>query len=284
MLPVRWAASISRTMTAVFWIICTPACAESAAGGSRGLGTEDQCRVTESLLARCGVPLTALNRLRSALKDLTSLGFEYPWNGLEEAVAAMPTKKLLLLGYGSLLNQESAARTIKDVPADNFRPVLAVGAFRVFNYVIPTSRLQLDGANSGRERAALNVVYTKSPAHLVNGRLVMVGLGDLDALREREFGYDLRPVLCMQWSDWDSAPFIAYILVAVHPSVDGRRVTDDSILPHPAYARTCRAGANAVSEEFLELYLNTTYLSDRKTSLAVWERIHPELIRDPHSD
>jgi hypothetical protein len=49
-------------------------------------------------------------------------------------------------------------------------------------------------------------------------------------------------------------------------------------LPHPAYARLCRTGARAVSENFLRLSLLTTYLADRKTTLAEWERLRADLI------
>jgi hypothetical protein len=54
-------------------------------------------------------------------------------------------------------------------------------------------------------------------------------------------------------------------------------VIDNNALPHPAYARLCRDGARAVSENFLRLYLRTTYLADRKTTLAEWERLRPNL-------
>jgi hypothetical protein len=267
---------------AAFWLICARSLAENAEGAFHELATDDQVHTMEALLTRYGVPAEAVKRLQVELRKVSLPGFEYPWKGLEEGVTAMPNKRLPLVGYGSLLNRESAARTIKETPAEGYPPVVALGALRVFNYVIPESRLKLDGpTHLPRERAALNVIYTKSPAHALNGRLLMVAPEDLTALREREFGYDLRPVSCLRWLDWNGAPFIAYILVAANSEVDGRRVIDDDALPNPSYSRVCRAGAKAVSVDFLQLYLHTTYLGDRKTTLAVWERDHPELAGNP---
>jgi hypothetical protein len=38
---------------------------------------------------------------------------------------------------------------------------------------------------------------------------------------------------------------------------------------------------HAVSKAFLQLYLETTFLADRKTSLAAWEKEHPEVAQEP---
>ncbi len=224
----------------------------------------------------------ALARLQAGLKTLDGAGFEYPWEGLEEAVVKMPGGKLLVVGYGSLLNRDSTARTIKDTPAEGYPPVLALGARRVFNYVIPEALLKSYGGNfPPRERAALNVDYTRSAADALNGRLLTVAPADIAALRVREFGYDLRPVICIRWGDWESAPFTAYVLVAAEARRDGRQVIDNNALPHPLYAAVCRAGARAVSEAFLQVYLETTFLADRKTSLAAWDKEHPEVAQEP---
>jgi hypothetical protein len=238
----------------------------------------------DALLERAGVPREVRASLQAGLKTLDGTGFAYPWNGLEEAVAKMPENKLLLVGYGSLLNRDSAARTIKDTPREGHPPVLALGARRVFNYVMPEALLKSYGGNfPPRERAALNVDYTRSPADALNGRLLAVAPADIASLRGREFGYDLRPVVCVRWGQWEAAPFTGYVLVAAEGTRGGRQVIDNDALPHPLYAGLCRAGAHAVSEAFLQLYLETTFLADRKTSLVEWEKVHPEVTQEPLS-
>jgi hypothetical protein len=234
---------------------------------------------TEVLLAGSGfLPLT-IRRLTEYLASIATEGYGYPWDGLEDAVAHFPAHRLLLVGYGSLLNQDSAAKTIKARPAGGHPPVLALGARRVFNYVIPAAKLKAYGGTFGpREHAALNVDYTQSAANALNGRLIGVPTVDIPPLRAREFGYDLRPVACLPWNDKDAKPFTAFVLVAVKPARNGRQVLDDEALPHPSYYRVCREGARAVSEAFLQLYLQTTYLADRKTTLVEWEHAHPEIL------
>jgi hypothetical protein len=233
---------------------------------------------TEVLLARFGFPPAIMRRLTEYLASISTEAYGYPWDGLEDVVATFPDHRLLLIGYGSLLNEDSAAKTIKTRPAGGYPPVLALGARRVFNYLIPAAKLKAHGGSFGpRERAALNVDYTQSPANALNGRLITVSAADIPPLRAREFGYDLRPVACLPWNDKDAEPFAAFVLVAAKPAQNGRQVLDDTALPNPPYYRVCRKGGRAVSEAFLQLYLQTTYLADRKTTLVEWECLHPEI-------
>lgn len=243
-----------------------------------------EVHATQALLEHCGVPQAAFLKLQTALESINDKGFEYPWKDLETIVPTMSGGKLRLIGYGSLLNRDSAARTIKDTPPEGHPPVVAIGARRVYNYVIPEDRLKAYGSYGSRERAALNVDYTQSPADALNGRLVEVGPSDIPALRQREWGYDLRPVACLAWGHWESEPFIAFLLVAVQTEREGRPILDNDALPNPPYARLCRSGARAVSEGFLDLYLHTTWLADRRTSLFEWEKKCPEMIEEPRVD
>jgi hypothetical protein len=224
------------------------------------------------------VPVETFERLQAKLRCLDAPSLIYPWTELEEAVAKAPGRTLLLVGYGSLMNRDSAAGVIKDSSRADSPPVLVLGARRVFNYLIPQKRLKsYKESYSRRERAALNVDYTRSASFALNGRLLAINASDFAALREREFGYDLQPVPCVRWGDWNATPFVAYVLVAPKGAHARKRVIDNNALPHPAYARLCRDGARAVSENFLRLYLRTTYLADRKTTLAEWERLRPNL-------
>jgi hypothetical protein len=233
-------------------------------------------------LSQNGVPESSLHRMRKQLADLHAAEFDYPWNGLEISARQMPSGKLLLIGYGSLLNRDSAARTIKDTPPKGHTPVVALGAIRIFNYLMPDEAILKYGTPPGpKQKAALNMIYTKSPFHGFNGRLLQVDPADIPKLREREFGYDLRPVVCQRWGDWDSASFVAYILVAQKPELGGRKVIDNNALPYPPYARVCRKGAADVSDNFLQIYLNTTYLADLKTQLKAWESTHPDAHDEP---
>jgi hypothetical protein len=80
---------------------------------------------TKKLLQRCGARAETFERLQAELDCLDAKSFMYRWPELEETVAKNPGNTLLLVGYGSLLNRDSAARTIKITPISDNPPVLA---------------------------------------------------------------------------------------------------------------------------------------------------------------
>lgn len=93
---------------------------------------------------------------------------------------------------------------------------------------------------------------------------------DLAGLREREYGYHLRPLACVRWNDKNATPFVAYVLVAEDPIVNGRRVIDYHLLPNPPYVEICVDGARCVSPQIERLDLTTSYLAGGKTTLQQW--------------
>ena len=225
------------------------------------------------------LPQQALEKLAAAQEQNDDRGYAYPWSGLEAQLAQEPDGRLLLIGYGSLMNLESAAETIEGVNATDFYPVVCVGAKRLFNYRIPDAVLkelaELGGPAQPRELAALNVIPTGRAADLFNGRVVPVAAADLPALRQREYGYHLRSVTCLRWGAWESEPFAAAVLAAEDPVINGRQVIDNTLEPNPAYVAIVDAGTKAVSESFHELFLDTTFLADGKTTLQQWLEARP---------
>ena len=93
-------------------------------------------RTTKNLLSNYGVPPKVVVRLEAELNTMRMPSFDYPWTGLEDAVKKMPNGKLPLLGYGSLLNQNSASETIQNISSNGCPPVVALGAMGVFNYIM----------------------------------------------------------------------------------------------------------------------------------------------------
>jgi hypothetical protein len=238
-----------------------------------------QWDLTEAMLASCGFNQPIIRKLAQYLACISEEGYVYPWKGLEEKIAHLPDGRLFLIGYGSLLSKNSALRSLEPSSVEDSRPVLALGARRVFNYAIPEDKLKAYGeVFRSRARAALNAEYTRSATDAINGRLIRVAAADISALRKREFGYDLRAVACLDWNDRRAQPFTAFVLVAIQPTQNGRLILDDHLLPNPSYYRECRTGASSISEAFLRMYLETTYLADRKTRLDEWERTHPEIL------
>lgn len=51
----------------------------------------------------------------------------------------------------------------------------------------------------------------------------------------------------------------------------GRQLVNNDLLPNVPYYKICREGAAAISEAFLELWLDTSFLGDGRT-VRQWEK------------
>jgi hypothetical protein len=209
----------------------------------------------------CGIPDTTIGKLIASIPKNRLPGLNYPWGNLESDLQKLGTSTFDLIGYGSLLNPDSAKRTIKDTPQNGHPPVLAIGATRVFEYVMPPFMINDHPEKfEPRKKAALNLRYSSNNRSMFNGRLLTVRVEDIEALRQREKGYDLQPVVYIPWGDWNGEPRNAYVLVARQQIIDGRQLVDETAEPFPPYEKTCREGAALVSKPFLDFYLRTTFV------------------------
>lgn len=195
-------------------------------------------------------------------------GYAYPWDELTEEMLREGRSHLALVGYGSLISVTSAARTITSAPPGGYEPVIAFGVSRLFNYEMPPEALKRYGTPvDSPARAALNVRVTYDLRDAINGVLVQVIADDIPSLRDREPGYDLRPVVCLPWNDLDADPFVAYVLAAPDGIRSGRTFTSSTIEPHGNYLRLCIDAARALSEPFLKFFIATTFQSDGVTRI-----------------
>ena len=263
-----------RPIAATVWLICLVGFASGCAFSSDSDPKKAERHIVSVPLASYGVPPGSVERLQAEFAKLVNLQspeFQYPWTNppLDQVIVKLPNQVLPLIGYGSLLNVKYVTNTVKYVLDQGYQPVICVGAKRVFNYKVDQKRLnaKYPGPRLSNEIAALNLIYTKDASNLFNGRKVLVTTNDVQALREREVGYDLRPVACLDWLNWDAPIFLGYALVAKADR------TDDGTLPNPWYTQVCEDGAQSVSHDFLELFLDTTYLANQKTTLRRCEQI-----------
>ena len=222
---------------------------------------------------RLGKALSQRSILELHLAEWSSCHFRYPWTGLEEQLAENGENQLKMIGYGSLLNPKSASRTISNTPKIGHPPVIAFGAIRLFNYLMPQQVIAGYSANCqypDKMCAALNTRHTGRVNDVLNGRVISLHVKDLDALREREKGYDLMPVSFVPWDNVDSKPHLGFVLCASEKPWQGNVFVSDSIEPFPPYLQVCRDGAEQVSPEFHCCFLSTTVLADGVTGLAEW--------------
>jgi len=213
----------------------------------------------------------AISRVRDALARARTLpSFPYPWRDLEAWVEHQDSGAVPVLGYGSLVNAESAQRTItRDLPGNRV-PVVAFGARREFTYRIPEGHARYADLDE-RARAALNTRVTYLAEDVLNGVVVMVGRDEIEAFREREIAYDLRPLVVMDWHGADADLATTYVLECPDAARDGYHRYNAEILPHAGYYELCREGARSFGDGFLRFWTETTFLGDG-TSIADWDR------------
>ena len=212
-----------------------------------------------------------MRTLPELLESLAAaVSFAHPWDGLEDHLGANGGT-LKLVGYGSLVNGTSAAMTLRETGALP-RPVIAHGIRRVFNYRMSEPHSRYEVCTDDRNRALLNIDWTRDPGDTISGVLLEVALDDLPALRLRESDYDLVPVACVHWGEPDLPPEPAFALHCHEHSERGQRRVDRSLLPNRDYYEICRVGAATYGEDFLQHWLESTYLGDGVTRVAEWER------------
>lgn len=200
--------------------------------------------------------------------------FLYPFgHAAQSYFADAGVYHIRLFSYGSLLHRESASRTLSAAVLDTMQPAIAYGVQRIFNrdvdlsgskrYTFPTDPL---------ERGMLNLMQTEED-RMMNGVVVTVPIEEITPLCTREIGYDFIPVRIAPLPAEHTDPSnmsndIAYTFLA-H---EGTTYVDNSIVPIQQYYQLCRDGAASFGQEFLDMWLDTTFLGDKKTSVRVWEQ------------
>jgi len=214
-------------------------------------------------------------RIESALAETDARpSFRYPWDGLEQELVANGGGSLPMVGYGSLVNLDSAARTLGPGSLATARSIVCFGVRRVFDYDKSAGRTDVEYAEDVIARAALNVRMTNDTADALNGLLFDMAHQDVQAMRERELGYDLLPVSCFSWEALDLPAAPAWILSAPDEPRGGSVFANSKLTPDVEYFVRCRAGAADFGEGFLRFWRETTLLADGVTPVAEWEARH----------
>lgn len=200
---------------------------------------------------------------------------EYPSGDAQQILKKYPNGKVLLFGYGSLINAASAARSVSQEAVQSMQPAVAFGFKRIFNYKAKNvSRWGSDLPEN--ERAMLNIQPTTTYNHMINGVVMEISPGDLAQLIQRETGYDLVPMLIADWNEATSENpsvniRIAYTFLVPDELRNGIDYTQTKYYPVRGYLNAAREGAAAFGPEFLDYWNATTYLGDGTTSVTQWD-------------
>lgn len=223
------------------------------------------------------LPLTSEKRLQELSCQATEASHyllqgvsSYKWpfgKALYEALESSDQETILIFSYGSLMNEDSAQRTLSAETLKTREPAIAFGVERVFDYD-PTSSA-LGPPKDPHARAMLNVRPTGNPADFANGVVVEMPIADVKALCQREVGYDLIPVVITYWEDAKKDRYptfqVAYTFSSPNEPRNGKIYTNSQILPRPEYLHLVRQGADTYGPEFRSFFEDSTYLADGKT-------------------
>ncbi|QDV67082.1 hypothetical protein Poly24_07730 [Rosistilla carotiformis] len=189
----------------------------------------------------------------------------YPWNTIE-MVPDSPVR-LPLVGYGSLMNRSSALRTLSEQSVSSARPVLVMGARRVYEYVMSPRGRKIYGDQVAEERfGVLNARASEDSNEWFNGIQYQLNATDIMALADRESAYDLVPAWTIPWGVKNSAPQIGYFLSCRTETHEGRQLLDSQLLPHPNYHAICEEGCRDVSSDFLKAFRRSTWVREARVS------------------
>ena len=193
--------------------------------------------------------------------------YPYPWTAFLEQKTSFH-----LFGYGSLINQYSSQQAINN--SASLVPVMGYGIRRVLNYDpdehVRSRAIYQDPERGDEYFGVFNLEYTGRIDDAANGVMRVVEQADFENFVRREVGYSLVGIQCRDFEKSDSPLIEAYTLVAP-PYFDGRKLVNNDLLPNVPYYRVCRDGAAHISEKFLEVWLDTSFLGNG-LNVRDWEQ------------
>lgn len=216
-----------------------------------------------------------LKKVAETLPDLRRYpSYHYPNDGHEQAFDHFPTGKVLIFGYGSLINKASARRTIKSESVEAMQTAVAFGVKRVFNY--KASKATNWGTLDVQEKAMLNLVQTLNIASVANGVIIEVDQEDLSKLVLRETGYDLIPILVINEKDISSMNpdievKVAYTFIAMNELRNHINYTSTKYYPIRGYLHAVQEAAATYGEKFAQNWNKTTFMADGITRIDDWD-------------
>lgn len=175
--------------------------------------------------------------------------------------------------YSSMIDKNAAAvKAISQEGANTHTPAIAFGIQRTFDRQLPESTVKggFGELLRSNDLAILNA-FEKEDA-VINGVVFHLPVKDLLVLTKREVGYDLIPVLVMNWEDaayekGESSIFLAYTFLSPEVTIDVTEYTSNHVNPVPGYVHYLQKGLDAQGEDFKAMWWATTFLADKKTPI-----------------
>jgi len=205
---------------------------------------------------------------REQAHDLDSI--KLTWQELEDRLNKQQDASFLLIGFGSLVHKDFSYQPNVNVPGVVF------GVKRIYNLKHPNPASTIMGLPAyeyEQEELRLNTILTNNQYDIANGLLLRfkVGTDEYEHLKKRECKYVLVPTKVVLYESLLKGEPIcvdAYILSG-DVGVEGL-----GLEPHVIYNSIVMDGMKDIqiqgSPGFVPLFLDTTYLSDGKTTIRHW--------------
>jgi len=191
----------------------------------------------------------------------------YPWEELLNNI-----DNFYLFGYGSLINEYSYSVDMKK--SNGLVPVIGYGVKRILNYdpdeMVRRRSVYQDPERGEKYFAAFNLEYTANDKDKVNGVLRKIQKSDFTSFVARERGYSMVKIKCISFEQENNDFFEAYALCAPE-YFKNRKLINNKLLPNVPYYKVCREGASKISQEFLQMWLETSFLGDGRNVIE-WEK------------
>ena len=160
-----------------------------------------------------------------------------------------------IIGYASMINEESLAKTIK--PRE-FKEVLIKGYKRIFNQ--RAYRLRQYNADPKQNRVAIANAVPQENSYF-NAVMFEVDDYEFEKLMIREKACHTKKVTA-ELKNMEKAEAVMFVGNKVH---EGTEMASNDYLPIELYLKRCRQGAYEVSEEFGKQWDETTFIGDGRT-------------------
>ncbi len=201
------------------------------------------------------------------IENLENDMIPYPWKEFLSKI-----NSFYLFGYGSLINEYSYSVDMKT--SNGLIPVMGFGIKRILNYdpdeKVRSRPLYQDPLRGEEYFAAFNVEYTQDVKDKANGVLRKIEKSDFESFVSRERGYSLVKIICESFGKENPKTYEAYTLCAPE-YFQGRKLVNNQLLPNVPYYKICKQGAAEVSDDFLEVWLDTSFLGDGR-NVREWEK------------
>lgn len=227
-------------------------------------------------------------KISKSLADLPS--YQYPYNYLPSLLESQGKKSIKLFVYGSLMDYNSASRTLSQKTLKTRKLVKAYGVKTIYNRSVSyLSTPHWGKPINSYAIAMLNTSVTGNTENIALGIVLDIPLNEISSLLSREVGYDMKPVVIQNMNQLNMTSEMSsssdqraknYDIAYALSSPAHSQYTDDRLLPREGYYQRVIEAAKSNGPDFFDQWIKNTFLSDGITTIADYELDKEKVARE----